>query len=117
MEENQRYRWVTHGRFNCEDCDALDGKEMTLADWRSSVLPGIHAGCDCSLEPVEEIRGEEKDSVTAIKVQPVKHGALKTGITKQVAVSHGALKPTVTKVKAVKPSNHNRPTNIAHYGG
>ena len=111
MGENQCYRWVTHGRYSCEDCEALDGKEMTLADWRSSVLPGIHPGCDCSLEPVEEEPGEEKTTITPIKVQQTSHGALKTGITKQITVSYGALKPVVSKVKAVKPSNHNRPTN------
>jgi hypothetical protein len=117
MEENQSYRWVTHGRYTCERCNALDGKEMSLANWRSSVLPGMHAGCDCSLEPLDEVFGREKQGITSLKVSEPKHGALKTGVDKRLSVSHGALKPAVKKVKAVLPSVNNRPLNIIHSGG
>ncbi len=69
MEDEAFYRWVTHGRSTCERCAGLEGREMSLADWRSRVLPGIHAGCDCSLEPVDELHPGRRVVRTSLKLE------------------------------------------------
>ena len=121
MDENQIYRWVTHGRKNCERCAELDGKEMSFAEWFSTILPGMHAGCDCSLEPVDEADREEAIEPGLVFGQlKSRNGpttANKVGIDNRITKSHGALKPAVMQSKAKLPCANQRPLNIAHYGG
>jgi hypothetical protein len=117
MEEKQIYRWMTHGRRNCERCDELAGREMCFADWLSSVLPGMHVGCDCSLEPVDEVRTHKREDTTRLIPSPPTHNTLRLSLDKRVTYSHTALKPLVHKVQAVLPHSRSRPQNILHYGG
>ena len=119
MDENKIYRWVTHGRNNCERCAELDGKEMRFAEWFSSVLPGMHAGCDCSLEPVdeEELNIEPGLVFGQLKSRNSPMVGSKVGVDLRITNSHKALRPKTTKNKATLPSARQRPLNIAHYGG
>ena len=111
------YRWVTHGRSTCDACAALDGREMGLADWRSRVLPGIHAGCDCSLEPVEELQSGKRVIRTFLKMGSPQKSAQRSSVDKRLTHSHGALKPQVRLLKAALPEVKNRPRTAASSGG
>jgi hypothetical protein len=118
MDENKIYRWVTHGHKNCQRCAELDGKEMSFAEWFSTVLPGIHAGCDCSLEPVEDASAVEPGLVFGqLKSRRGPMVNSKLGIDERITQSFGALKPAVKQSKARLPASNFRPINIAHYGG
>ena len=119
MDENQIYRWVTHGQKNCDRCAELDGKEMSFAEWFSMVLPGMHAGCDCSLEPVSEEETEIEPGLVfgQLKSRCGPMTTSKVGIDNRITQSHGALRPSTVQNKAKLPSANRRPLNIAHYGG
>lgn len=117
MEDEVIYRWMTHGRSTCDACAALDGREMGLADWRSRVLPGVHAGCDCSLEPVEELQSGKRVIRTFLKMGSPKKSALRSSVDKRLTHSHGALKPQARLLKATLPEAKNRPRMTASSGG
>ena len=109
MEDEGFYRWVTHGRSTCERCADLEGREMRLADWRSRVLPGIHAGCDCSLEPVNEVSPGRRVVRTSLKMKNTTKCARHISVDKRLTHSHGALKPLGKNLKAALPEAKSRP--------
>jgi hypothetical protein len=117
MEDEKIYRWVTHGRSTCDVCSALEGREMGLADWRSRVLPGIHAGCDCSLEPVEDLQSGKRVIRTFLKMGSPKKSAQRNSVDKRLTHSHGALKPLVRVLKAALPEVKSRPRTPLISGG
>ena len=119
MDENKTYRWVTHGRENCERCAELDGKEMSFAEWFTTELPGIHAGCDCSLEPVEDEETDNEPGLVFGQLRSRRGPITKSrvGIGNAISNSHGSLKPSAKKKKVNLPSANRRPVDIAHYGG
>ncbi|MBI9049287.1 MAG: hypothetical protein JEZ00_07705 [Anaerolineaceae bacterium] len=119
MDENKVYRWVTHGVRNCEHCAALEGKEMRFSEWFHSVLPGIHAGCDCSLEPVNDEEASEEINMVYGQLKSLSgpKKSTRVSVDQRITNSHKALKPMIEKSKAVLPLAKQRPINIAHYGG
>jgi hypothetical protein len=118
MEENKRYRWVTHGYKNCERCAELDGKEMNFSEWFGTVLPGIHDGCDCSLESVDDDSEVEPGLVFGqLKSRRGPFTRSKFGIDHRISGSHKSLKPKIAWKKILLPYSCKRPLNIAHYGG
>jgi hypothetical protein len=112
MQDENIYRWVTHGRSSCATCEALNGREMSLADWRSRVLPGIHLGCDCSLEALDDLHAGKRVVRTALKMSNPAVFVRRLGVDKRLSHSHGALKPLLRAAKASLPQAHSRPRVI-----
>ena len=50
-----RYMWQVSGPNPCPRCAELDGQIRTIESWESSIMPGLHKHCRCSLVCVEAI--------------------------------------------------------------
>jgi hypothetical protein len=54
MSDQEEYIWIT-GDDPCPVCADLDGYTGTLEEFKTRILPGIHPGCRCRLEPTGTI--------------------------------------------------------------
>jgi hypothetical protein len=48
------YKWTIRDQFACPFCKDLAGQVRSFQQW--SLIPAVHDGCRCSLEPVEEVQ-------------------------------------------------------------
>jgi hypothetical protein len=103
--------WVTHGESNCPDCDALDGSTHTETEWASTIQPGFHRNCDCTLEITGEIPYalDQKDMLQSLMEHinnrlRVSTDSIRGGFANSQTV--GGMDPRPTPTPAQDPGHH-----------